>query len=57
MQNVRVDSSDKWTAASARRSIEYFEQAIQRAANYALAYAALANACQKMPTLLHQIGD
>jgi TolB-like protein/tetratricopeptide (TPR) repeat protein len=35
---------EKWTAASARTSIEYFQQAIQRTPNYALAYAGLANA-------------
>jgi TolB-like protein/tetratricopeptide (TPR) repeat protein len=35
---------EKWTDASARTSIEYFQQAIQRAPNYALAYAGLANA-------------
>jgi TolB-like protein/tetratricopeptide (TPR) repeat protein len=35
---------EKWTHASARTSIEYFQQAIQRAPNYALAYVGLANA-------------
>ena len=35
---------DKRTDASARTSIEYFQQAIQRAPNYALAYVGLANA-------------
>jgi hypothetical protein len=35
---------EKWTDASARTSIEYFQQAIQRAPNYALAYVGLANA-------------
>jgi TolB-like protein/DNA-binding winged helix-turn-helix (wHTH) protein/tetratricopeptide (TPR) repeat protein len=34
---------EKRTAASARTSIEYFQQAIQRAPNYALAYVGLAN--------------
>jgi TolB-like protein/DNA-binding winged helix-turn-helix (wHTH) protein/tetratricopeptide (TPR) repeat protein len=35
---------DKWTNSSARKSIEYFQQAIQRDANYALAYAGMADA-------------
>jgi TolB-like protein/tetratricopeptide (TPR) repeat protein len=35
---------EKWTNASARTSIEYFQQAIQRAPNYALAYVGLADA-------------
>ena len=36
--------SDKWTNASARKGIEYFQQAIQRNPNYALAYAGMADA-------------
>lgn len=36
--------SDKWTNASARKGIEYFQQAIQRDPNYALAYAGMADA-------------
>jgi TolB-like protein/DNA-binding winged helix-turn-helix (wHTH) protein/Tfp pilus assembly protein PilF len=35
---------DKWTNASARKSIEYFQQAIQLDPNYALAYAGMADA-------------
>lgn len=35
---------DKWTNASDRKSIEYFQQAIQREPSYALAYAGMADA-------------
>ncbi|HET9402895.1 MAG TPA: tetratricopeptide repeat protein [Candidatus Acidoferrales bacterium] len=35
---------DKWTNASARKAIDYFQQAIQREPNYALAYAGMADA-------------
>jgi TolB-like protein/DNA-binding winged helix-turn-helix (wHTH) protein/tetratricopeptide (TPR) repeat protein len=35
---------DKWTNASARKGIDYFQQAIQRDPNYALAYAGMADA-------------
>ena len=35
---------DKWTTAGCRKSIEYFQQAIARDANFALAYAASAEA-------------
>lgn len=35
---------DKYTDAAARKSIDYFQQAIQRDPNYALAYAGLADA-------------
>jgi TolB-like protein/DNA-binding winged helix-turn-helix (wHTH) protein/Tfp pilus assembly protein PilF len=35
---------DKWTNAGCRKSIEYFQQAIRRDANYALAYAGTAEA-------------
>jgi TolB-like protein len=35
---------DRWTTAGCRRSIEYFQQAIGRDSNYALAYAGTAEA-------------
>jgi TolB-like protein/DNA-binding winged helix-turn-helix (wHTH) protein/Tfp pilus assembly protein PilF len=35
---------DKYTDAAARKSIDYFQQAIQRDPNYALAYAGMADA-------------
>jgi tetratricopeptide (TPR) repeat protein len=35
---------DKYTDAAARKSIDYFQQAIQRNPNYALAYAGMADA-------------
>ncbi len=47
---------DKWTNASARKSIDYFQQAIQRDPNYALAYAGMADAYIERTDLSPQEG-